>query len=368
MQATLCSSVPHRAVLSLFQSAHGLPLDEESIDDIRGSQGSDLVSISSDQAVTAMMADGLQNLPEADLGLERDLQIFFQEMRNGNRTRNEYLCEQLAEIGEVFAEESIPVVILKGGCELALPRYPHLHQRMIGDLDILVPEDAGSSAMTLLDSIGYVNAYDNDKFYNSPDHHDAPMICEDWPGAVEIHQSIGGEGGNRFLPTQRIFEDAEETVLENIRVPCLDHRFAHLVHHMQIQDSGYADRRLFLRAIADTAAFAEDEEQVARVRDMFASAGLLDEFDTLLALAQTILPVAFPSFEISARSRQWVEETVGRFGTPKATSREFQSRRVREWLTGFVTDSDRRSTYLAKLFSAGGLKRMQRTLRSLRQR
>ncbi len=368
MDATLCSSVPHRAVLSLFQSAYGLPLKADAINDIRMAEGGDLVSISSGQGVAQLMADGLQDTADADLGIERDLRIFFQEMCEGNRVRNTNLREQLAEIGELFAQESIPLIILKGGCELVLPRYRELYQRLVGDLDILVPEDAGPAAMTLLQSIGYVSAFDNDKFYNSPDHHDAPMVCEDWPAAVEIHQSIGGEGGGRFLPTARIFETAVNTGHENVQVPSIDHRLAHLVYHMQIQDNGYADRVLFLRAIADTAALVDDAEQVHRVRDMFEAVGSRNEFDALIALAQLILPGVVPAIETSGDIRQWTNEAISRFGNPRATSREFQSRKLREWVTGFATDSDRRSVYLAKLFSAGGLKRMRRTLRSLRQR
>lgn len=367
MDSGLCNSLQHRAVLHLFRAAHGIGISSADIADIQTASANDLVRISSAQGIAPLMADGLDHLEGNHLDIDRDLTIFFQEVRKGNRLRNLKMKAQLTQAAAVLGDEGIPVVVLKGGCEFALPSYREIHQRFVGDLDLLVPKTALSQTVSALVSKGYTDAYQDDEFYNSPDHHDAPLINERWPAAVEIHQTIGGESGEQLLPADRIFETAEETSIANVMVPSLLNRLIHLVLHQQVQHTGFQDRVLSLRTLADLAALVVDEDHLLTARQPFEAVGLQVHFDGLLAVTDLVLPGLLPPIDLDEDSGQWARAAIARFSGPRSTTREFQTRKLKDWAWGFATDPDRRSVYLSKLFSSGGIRRMLGTLRKFRQ-
>ncbi len=368
MDDRLCTSLQHRVVLHLFRAAHGAKLYARDIEDIQYVRGDDLVRISAAHGIAPTIADGLERLDINELDIDRDLTIFFQEIREGNRFRNQKMKAQLTEAAAILSDADIRVVVLKGGCELALPSYQQVHKRFIGDLDLLIPKTALRQAVSVLESKGYFDAYQDDEFYNSPEHHDAPLINERWPAPVEIHQTIGGEQGEQLLPAEQIIHTAKETVISNLMVPSRVNRLIHLVLHQQVQHAGFQDRILSLRSLADMAALVVDEDHIVSARKPFEAAGLQTHFDGLLAATDLILPGLLPSIDHTQNAEQWASTAIERFGSPRSTSREFQTRRLKDWARDLATDPGRRSELIAKLFSAGGLQRMMDNLRSLRQR
>lgn len=367
MDDGLCNSIQHRAVLHLFRAAHGIGISAAGMAEIQSASANDIVRISSAQGIAPLIADGLDRLEIDHLDIDRDLTIFFREIRNGNRLRNLKMKAQLTEAASALEEKGIPVVVLKGGCEFALPSYRKIHQRFIGDLDILVPKAALGEAVSVLVSKGYADAYEDDRFYNSPDHHDAPLVNERWPAAVEIHQAIGGESGEQLLPADKIFETAEQTSIANVMVPSRLNRLIHLVLHQQVQHTGFQDRVLSLRTLADMAVLVVDEEHLLAARHPFEAAGLQVQFDGLLAVTDLVLPGLLPPTDHPRDAEQWARSAITRFSGPRSTTREFQTRKLKDWAWGFATDPERRSVYLSKLFSSGGIRRMLVTLRKFRQ-
>ena len=156
------------------------------------------------------MADGLDHLDENRLSIDRDLRIFWQEIREGNRLRNQKMKAQLTEAARILADENIPVVVLKGGCELVQPSTQKFHRRFIGDLDLLVAKADLSKAMSALQASGYEDAYEDDEFFHSPDHHDTPLFNRRYPAAIEMHKAIGGKGGEQFLPADEFSAPRKE--------------------------------------------------------------------------------------------------------------------------------------------------------------
>ncbi|MCP4407560.1 MAG: nucleotidyltransferase family protein [Gammaproteobacteria bacterium] len=367
MDDRLCHSLNHRAVLQLFRASHGLKISAAGIADIQSASAEDLVRIVSYHGIAPMIADGLVRLEENQLGIDRDLRIFFQEIREGNRLRNRKMKAQLTEAAVILAEENIPVVVLKGGCELVQPSYQEVYKRFMADLDLLIPETSIMQAVAALESNGYINPYLDDEFFVSAEHHDAPLVNERWPAAIEIHHKIGGTSGEQLLPTHQIFKTAEETAIANVMVPSRLNRLIHMMFHGQIQHSGFQDRLVSLRNIADMAALIVDQNHIHSARHPFQTAGLQSHFDGLLAATDLILPGLHPSFDYSEDAEQWARTAIVRLGDPNRTSRELQTLKLKDWAWGFATDSDRRSIYLAKLFSSGGIRRMLGTLRKFRQ-
>ncbi len=297
MDHSLCKSLQHRAVLHLFRAAHGANLAARDIDEIQSAPANDLVQISSSQGVAPMIADGLEHLEDRELDIDNDLRIFFQEIKEGNRRRNQKMKAQLTEAAAVLGDVDIPVVVLKGGCELALPSYQHVHKRFIGDLDLLVPKSALKQAVSALESWGYFNAYQDDEFFSASEHHDAPLVNERWPAAIEVHQTIGGKSGEQLLPADQIIKAAEKTTVANVMVPSRLNRLIHLVFHQQVQHSGFQNRSLSIKSLVDFAALVVDEDHILAAREPFAAAGLHTQFDGLLAVTEFILPGQLPQID-----------------------------------------------------------------------
>lgn len=367
MDKGLCNSLQHRAVIQLFQAAHGVKISPAGIADIQSASAEDIVQISAAQGIAPMIADGLEQLEEIQLGIDRDLYIFFQEIREGNRVRNQKMKAQLTSAVAVLGNDDIPTVVLKGGCEFALPSYRQVHRRFIGDLDLLVPKTALRRAVSSLESQGYIETYQDDEFYRSPEHHEAPLVNESWPAAVEIHGTIGGKRGEQLLPADHIMKTAVETSIANLMVPTRLNRLVHLVFHQQVQNLGFQNRLISLRTLADLVALAADENHLHEARRPFEAFGLQSHFDGLLAMTDFILPDVLPSFNRNKDAEKWALAAITRMGTPRLVSVEMQVRKVMGWTWSYATDPRLRSIYRSKLSKSGRFKRMLGTLRNNRQ-
>ncbi|MEM6460758.1 MAG: nucleotidyltransferase family protein [Pseudomonadota bacterium] len=367
MEDQLVQSLNHRAVLHLFRATHGIAIPDAAVADIQSASAEQLVRISSSHGIAPMMADGLDQLDEGRLKIDRDLGIFFQEIREGNRLRNMKMFAQLAEAAGILLDNGIPVTVLKGGCVLAELSRQQFHRRFIGDLDLLVANADMSRAVLALEASGYDDALAVDTFSHSPDHHATPLVNRRHPAAIEIHRSIGGKDGERFLPAETIIGTAEETEITNLRVPSRFNRLVHAVFHSQIQDSGYRDRVIVLRNIADLVSLAADRDHVEEARRYFGQAGLKACFDSILSATDILLPDKLPPHTREKDAETWARAAIRRIGTPRKASFDIQTRKVSDWITDFATDRRQRAIYGSKLLKPGRVQRMLQTLGKFRR-
>ena len=68
--------------------------------------------------------------------------------------KNLAIYRELNLICQAFQAAEVPLIVLKGGY-LATAVYPHIGQRAMGDLDLLVPPQQLPQAATLLDKMGW---------------------------------------------------------------------------------------------------------------------------------------------------------------------------------------------------------------------
>ena len=118
-----------------------------------------------------------------------------------NGRRNVDLLEQLHDVAERFAAEDLVLVALKGAGHILRGVWADPADRMMNDLDLLVPAERADEAQALLKAAGYELAPGPDR---EPDQHHLPSLrLEHRFGAIEVHREPLAAAGPRRSPRAR---------------------------------------------------------------------------------------------------------------------------------------------------------------------
>lgn len=128
-----------------------------------------------------------------------------------NKVRNALLKNALKTILSKWNKKGIRAMLLKGAVSLCIPLYPN-GVRCIGDLDILLQESDLSGALETLDELGY-KPLGNANNYHAPVFA-KPIGIED----IEIHWLPINKELTKYIPTQALWNNAQETALDGERV------------------------------------------------------------------------------------------------------------------------------------------------------
>ena len=211
--------------------------------------------------VTPALAGALQRkglferLPEA-------VQDYLQTLQSLNLARNQTLREQLLIVTEALNRIGIQPVLLKGAIALATGHYPGAEDRVIGDLDLLVPDSLMEDATAALIQVGYV-LDDKGKQWILPSHlkqhhHGFPLVHPDCFVKVELHRRIQNHVGDDALLRQKMSTvpfsfNTGATVL----IPDVATQLLHNMLHSQISDRQRLKKVINLRHLLEFAALAQ---------------------------------------------------------------------------------------------------------------
>ena len=199
--------------------------------------------------------------------------------------RNAFAERQLRELAAEFAAAEIPLVALKGAATF-LWGYEDSGCRELGDLDLLIPEDAVPAAREIMSRLGYSPIAS----YTSAEEEEIGIRAVHLPPyvragslPVELHVNILERRGDREQATAAIWQEAVRETLGDVPLRRLSwshfllHSAIHFLRHLE-EDApslkGLADMVLIVRrfgAEIDWAYFWEDarawqiEEEVARI-------------------------------------------------------------------------------------------------------
>ena len=121
--------------------------------------------------------------------LPEELAEFLNEIYNLNLSRNERILLQVRDLLKLLNANEIYLTFLKGTGNLLDGIYSDKGERMIGDIDFLVPEKDYLKAAKILEDNGYeiTNPYYGNALR---DKHYPPIIKDGVPAYVEIHRLI----------------------------------------------------------------------------------------------------------------------------------------------------------------------------------
>jgi hypothetical protein len=133
--------------------------------------------------------------------------------------------------------------------------YPTSGERIITDLDVLVPAPKLPEILQRLAEIGYQVLLGNGKFakigplLDFPHHHYPPVYHPDWPVTVELHVQPVVLRYGRFLTNEELFRDATSFHCRgaDLFLPAPDHLVVHNIIHAFLVDTKDAMRKMSLR-------------------------------------------------------------------------------------------------------------------------
>jgi hypothetical protein len=174
-----------------------------------------------------------------------DVQQFLNYALTQNARMNERIREQCLEIGTALAQTGVSCALLKGATWLFEDGAAR-QDRMLRDIDVLVPHAATEAAWTALVAQGYAPS---PTIVGEPGHiHELPLEHAERPVTVELHVEL--TTWVNYLDPEQVLAQSR-AVAPGVSMPCPLHRIVHNVVHAQLSNGDYAGGALSLRDSLD---------------------------------------------------------------------------------------------------------------------
>jgi hypothetical protein len=175
-----------------------------------------------------------------------------------NAVRNADLLAQFDEVVDVLTSSGIPVVALKGAGTIAMGVWPDPADRVMRDIDVLVPADSAAEAQARLLAVGYGTLPDKER---TPDqHHLDTLFRSGRRGSVEIHRQPLSRGFTKALPGAEVLAGARPVPgRSSVLVPSPAHTAAIALVHAYLADGQWRERTVPLRSVHELWRFDQGE-------------------------------------------------------------------------------------------------------------
>ena len=158
-----------------------------------------------------------------------------------NLESNRHYEDQLAQLIQILNKIDVRPVLLKGAATLVGDLYPTPGERMIGDIDVLIPPSKLGCAVEHLYASGYQQVPAEAEYLTAEGlqhHHYPPIYSLDWPAPVELHIHPVSLWAARFLGCEEVVRDATPLHWRggNCLLPSPTHFMMHNVIHAFVVD------------------------------------------------------------------------------------------------------------------------------------
>jgi hypothetical protein len=228
--------------------------------------------------------------------LPADVTSFLEGMATLNRQRNEAIRSEMEELAALLNRRGVVPVPLKGGANLLSGLYAASGDRVMVDIDLLVPEAQLIDCVSEMGQHGYQALYDNGY---PASHHYSPMARPGSAATVELHARPIADPHAALLSSDEIFATASRTRIggATLAIPSAQLRIIHSIVHAQLTDHDYLYGRLSLRELWDFALLCEsagDDVNWSEIRQRFVSCGGVTAMDYHVLAAQRLLDARVP--------------------------------------------------------------------------
>jgi hypothetical protein len=277
--------------------------DEEDLADIRSQLNQSrvpwklLINIANDYFVTPGLWSGLKSKGLETL-LDEEPFRYLHTLHAMNIERNTHLRHQLIEAVRALNTTGIKPLLLKGSGQLLQPVHNDIGNRIMSDLDILIPLEQIPDAIAALIHKGYREAdaeYATQKF-----HHLPPLIRPGDYGPIELHRRALHNEISHVLPTRKIWEDARSNTIDGVHffLPSPTHSILICMIHSQKFNNQYDPRQFNPRALQDLAAMTmrySEEIDWSSIRCMMKDHGFNYLAGSHLLSAHRLMGMPLPS-------------------------------------------------------------------------
>ena len=341
-----CSSPTHRALVGLLPGLLGLPVPNRLEEDLSQISPEHFSRIANVHHMHTVLSSALRSTHNAVEHLPRDLRIYFAEMEAANRARNLSICRQLEFLGDVFTNQGITALVLKGSAELLHPVFADSAQRFISDIDILIPEAQLEAAQDILIRLGGTSGISE----LVEGHHHLPVLTlPDQPVAIELHTRLGDQLVDTILPASQMFEGATEAAT-GLLLPSPSNRMTHLLAHAQISNRSYRRKSTYLRDCLEFAFMlrAWDLKTWEAAHHRFSRQGQGNIAEAFAVLVMSMFP-GLVELEVPRRARTWAISTLKGFGHPQRQKRREVIDQILYMAGQFILSRQHRAHYISML-------------------
>lgn len=205
-----------------------------------------ILKISSEQYVHLAF---FSNLKRAGLlhYLPKDLVEYLSLMIPLNRERNEQIMVQVEAIDSLLKKNAITPVFLKGVGFLFEGMYKDNAERIISDIDFLVPRNDFENTISLLIDDGYSEVIDYGVDTTIIGRHFGRMSKKDCVSPIEIHYKMVSGKYEKSFNYQSIKDQVKETS-RGVFILSQKDQIVMTCFNKQINDHGHWNKRFFLRS------------------------------------------------------------------------------------------------------------------------
>ncbi|MDH4182601.1 MAG: nucleotidyltransferase family protein [Nitrospinota bacterium] len=204
----------------------------------------ELISTSSKYLLTPSLAFGLAEKNLAHLA-PLDVQEYLEAVLTLNRQRSNEIRAQALELAAALGKEGLFPLFLKGSANLLAGLYEDNGQRLIGDIDILIPPGQMENTVEAIKRCGYIEV---DGSVHPPYMYHWPvMYKKDRVTVVEPHFRLHALRGDDMLSPAEVVARSEFIEVEGIRVriPTAMDRICHNIIHGLSKHSPFEDGFLY---------------------------------------------------------------------------------------------------------------------------
>jgi hypothetical protein len=188
----------------------------------------------------------LEHIPE-------ELSQHLKDIHELNVKRNNLILDQLQHITEVLNRNNIYPVFMKGSGNLLDGLYADIGERILGDIDFLVPEKDYLLSGELFEDEGYTRIIPVAEYYEISEMKHYPRLSHPrFVASIEIHRLPVSKNYLRKYNSE-IIDQEKKTVnsLEGCYVLSDSHKIIHNFIHSQLSNRGHAYGIVSFRDIYD---------------------------------------------------------------------------------------------------------------------
>ncbi len=181
--------------------------------------------------------------------IPKDFISYIKEMNLLNCKRNLLMKSQLMDAISVINSLGVKPLLMKGAAHLFLDTFADYGDRLLSDLDILVPENEIERVSKNLIKYGYRYTGEHMDFIYMH-HHYPPLIKDGECAMVELHRDLVRYSKQKIFPTKLAWEKSVDIVLPNnaeakVLVPTyrIFHSFLHSCIIDRLHKRGYIEIR-----------------------------------------------------------------------------------------------------------------------------
>jgi hypothetical protein len=233
--------------------------------------------------------------------LPEELTLTLKEIYDLNRERNLQILQQIDDITTALNQENIYPVYLKGTGNLLAGIYSDVGERMMADIDLLVPETDYLKAASAIEAIGYRhdsgNYFDVFRFKHYP-----ALFKNDVQAAIEIHwQPVDQKHAGSFDGSLLLSQKKPVSGKPGLFVPSDAHKVIHNFLHSQLGHESHQYKDSDFRGLYDLYLLSKRTD----VSILASQTGYTQMANSYFAFAQRVLGLPGRFCAIETRSAKW---------------------------------------------------------------